>query len=133
MLAVKNVKNACSAVHQLPLSIVTPRPTRNITIAKISSAMYAFQCFANPKSQCSTSPAPVPSMLADTSTKSTDAIIAAVVCIAPTVCVCIIASARYERNIPIPSVRSPIQIDMRIIVYSNIMFLKASVGFSPRI
>ncbi len=134
VLAVKNVKNAWSAVHQFPLNAVTINPTMNIIIANMISAMYAFQCFANPNSQWSTSPAPVPSMLADIRMYITDAIIAAVVCIVPVVCVCIIASARYERNIPIASVRSPIQIDILIALFILLMFLKASfIFFTPEI
>ena len=65
-------------------------------------------------------------MLAENSTKSMEAISVAVVCSGPLACVCIIASARYERTVPNASVRSPIQIDTRICLQSNIMLLKVS-------
>lgn len=64
-LAVRNVKNICSPVHGFPLIIVAPIPTKNIAKLNTISAMNAFQWDANPNIQCSTSPAPAPSIVAE--------------------------------------------------------------------
>ena len=48
MLAIRNVKNTCAAVHKFPLIIVAPIPMKNVAKLKTISAIAAFQCVANP-------------------------------------------------------------------------------------
>ncbi len=127
MLAIKNVQNTCIPVHQFPLIIAAPIPMKNVAKPITISAANAFQCIAKPIIQCTINPAPTPSIAAENATKRTAAVIVAVVWIPSAVCVSIIASARYERNIPHASIMMPNQIDVLIVRLSCTVFLKASM------